>query len=80
MFNLVHSIADQELFEKHLCNQSSHCEKHERFPLRSCATTKSTPFAISEDEWDTKEDIGKSMKNALYVLRMPKAHTWLKQS
>ena len=32
----------------------------------SCATTKSTPFAVSQDEWDTKEDTDKSMKNALY--------------
>jgi len=28
-------------------------------------TTKSTPFVVSKDEWDTKEDPGKSMKNAL---------------
>ena len=34
----------------------------------SCATTKSTLFAVSKDEWDTKEDTGKSIKNALYVL------------
>ena len=31
----------------------------------SCATTKSTLFVVSKDEWDTKEDTGKSMKNAL---------------
>ena len=38
-----------------------------------CATAKLTPFAvISKDEWDTKEDTGKSMKNALYVLRYAK--------
>ena len=39
----------------------------------SRATAKSTPFAVSKDEWDTKET-GKSMKNALYVLYcgMPK--------
>ena len=29
-------------------------------------------FAVSKDEWDTKEDTGKSMKNALYVLRYVK--------
>ena len=34
-----------------------------------CATAKSTFFAVSKDEWDTKEGTGKSMKNALYVLR-----------
>ena len=40
----------------------------------SCATAKSTPFTVSKDEWDTKEDTGKSMKNALYVLRYAKRH------
>ena len=34
----------------------------------SCASAKSTPFPVSRDEWDTKGDTGKSMKNALYVL------------
>ena len=38
----------------------------------SHAIAKSTLFAVSKDEWDTKEDTSKSMKNALYVLRMPK--------
>ena len=40
----------------------------------SHATAKSTPFAVSKDEWDTKEDSGKFMKNALYVLRYAKWH------
>ena len=30
---------------------------------------KLMPFAVSQDEWDTKEDTGKSMKNALHILR-----------
>ena len=30
----------------------------------SRATAKSTPFAVSQDEWDKKEDTGESMKNA----------------
>ena len=30
---------------------------------------KSTLFAVSKDEWDTKEDTGMSMKKALHVLR-----------
>ena len=34
------------------------------------ATAKLTPFAISKDKSDTKEDTGKSMKNALYELVM----------
>ena len=46
--------------------------RYEGKPL--CATTKSTPFTISKDEWDTKEDTGESMKNALYVLRYAKRH------
>ena len=40
----------------------------------SRARTKSTPFPVSKDDWDTKEDTGKSMKNALYVLRYSKRH------
>ena len=40
----------------------------------SRAIAKSTLFAVSKDEWDTKEDTGKSMKNALYVLRYAKRH------
>ena len=35
----------------------------------SRAIAKLTLFAVSKDEWDTKEDTGKSMKNAMYVLR-----------
>ena len=26
-------------------------------------------FAVGKDEWNTKEDTGKSMKNTLYVLQ-----------
>ena len=40
----------------------------------SCVTAKLTPFPVSKDEWDTKEDTGKSMKNALYVLWHAKRH------
>ena len=69
MFNLLHSITNQELFKKHLCNQSIATMKNtDNFCYEgkpSCATTKSTPFAVSKDEWNTKEDAGKSMKNAL---------------
>jgi len=42
-------------------------------------TTKSTPFVVSEDEWDTKEGPGKSMKNVLYVLQCAEAHLGMKQ-
>ena len=40
----------------------------------SHATAKLTPFAVSQDEWDIKKDTGKSMKNALYVLRYSERH------
>ena len=40
----------------------------------SRAIAKSTLFTVSKDEWDTKEDTGKSMKNALYALRYAKRH------
>ena len=40
----------------------------------SHAIAKSTLFAVSKDEWDTKEDTGKSMKNALCVLWYAKRH------
>ena len=74
MFNPLHSSTNQELFKKHLCNQNSHYEKYGRFPLLRHTTAKSTLFAVSKDEWDTKEDTGKSMKNTLYVLRYSKRH------
>jgi len=38
----------------------------------SNATTKSTLFTISKDEW--KEGTGKLMKNELYVLQYVKRH------
>ena len=40
----------------------------------SRATAKLTLFAVSKDKWDTKEDTGNSMKNALYILRYTKKH------
>jgi len=33
-------------------------------------TQKLTLFVVSKDEWDTKEDTGKFMKNALHVQRL----------
>ena len=125
----LHSISNQELFVKHLCNSRIPKERnrathpnHINYRLKSevsvtlcyrlcstrytavrikncskstsaikittmkitddfCfkgkpsrATAKSTPFAVSKDEWDTKEDTGKSMKNVLYVLWYAKRH------
>ena len=129
MFNPLHSISNQELFEKHLYNPHIPKERnraarpnHINYRLKSkvsitlrcrlCSTrytavriknclkstsaieiatmkntdnfrfegkpsgarAKSTPFPVSKDEWDTKEDTGKSIKNALHVLRYAKRH------
>ena len=125
----LHSISNQELFIKHLCNPHIPIERnHAMCPnyinchlkseisitlhcwlcsthytavrIKNClkststfkiatmknrddfryegepsrATTKLTLFAVSKDEWDRKENTGKSMKNALYVLRYAKRH------
>jgi len=37
-------------------------------------TTKSTVFIVSKDEWNTKKDAGKSMKNTLYILLYAERH------
>ena len=79
MFNPLHSITNQELFEK-LClhtikittMKNTDDFRYEGKPSR--ATAKSTLSTVSKDEWDTKEDTGKSMKNALYVLQYAKRH------
>jgi len=58
--------------------KSSHYEKYGWFLITqrkpSRATTKLTFFTVSEDEWNTKEDTGKSLKNALQVLWYAKRH------
>ena len=41
---------------------------------RQSTEAKSTPFTVNKDEWDTKEDTGKSMKNALHVLQYAERH------
>jgi len=38
------------------------------------AITKLTLFTVSKDEWNTKEDTGKSLKNALDILWYAKRH------
>ena len=77
MSNPLHSNMNQELFEKHLCSQIATMKNMDDFCFEgkpSCARAKSTPFPVSKDEWDIKEDTGKSMKNTLYVLRYAKRH------
>ena len=129
MFNPLHSISNQELFEKHLYNprvpkkrnrvvRPNHINhrlksevsitlrcrlcstRYTAVQIKNClkststieiammknmddfhfegkpsrARAKLTPFPVSKDEWDTKEDTGTSMKNALHVLRYAKRH------
>jgi len=66
MFDSLHSSTNQELFGKHLCNQGSHYGKCGQFLVMqrkpSHTTTKLTLFTVSKDEWNTKEDTGKSLK------------------
>jgi len=72
VFNPLSTSTNQEVFEKQLCNQSSQYEKCRKFSVTngkpSHATTESTLFPVSKDEWNIKHGTGKSMKNALYVL------------
>ena len=112
---------NQELFKKHVCNQSSHYDNGAARSSIHCsslsalfnslhsntnqlestsvikvatmkntddllgiisivqkkpshATTKLMLFTVSKDEWNTKEDTGKSLKNTLDVLRYAKRH------
>ena len=78
MFDLLQSSTNQEVFEKHLCITSSHYEKYRWFLVAqrkpSRATTKLTLSPASKDEWNTKEDTGKSLRNALHVQRYAKRH------
>jgi len=50
MFNSLNSSSNQELFEKHLCNQGSHYEKYRQFPLHKGSQHVQTPnqcFSLS---------------------------------
>ena len=63
MLGLLHSSTNQEVFEKQFLVT-------QRKPSR--ATNKLMLFTVSKDEWNTKEDTGKSLKNALHVQRYAK--------
>jgi len=72
ILNLLHSSTNQELFEKHLCNQGSHYEKIQTISLTQRKPSRATTlYTVSKDEWNTKE---KSLKNALGVLQYAKRH------
>ena len=77
VFNPLHSSTNQELFEKYSAIKTATMKNTDDFCYEgkpSRAIVKSTLFAVSKDEWDTKEDTGNSMKNALYILRYAKRH------
>ena len=64
-------------FEKHLCYQGSHYEKYGLFRYVKEAITcnhQINVFTVSKDEWNTKKDTGKSIKNAVHVLWYAKRH------
>jgi len=63
IFNPLCSSTNQQMFKKNFCNQSSHYDFHYVWEP-SQAYHK---IDIFHSEWDTKEDPGRSMKNALYV-------------
>ena len=69
MLSPLHNSMNQELFFKSTSAIKAATMKntdnfhYEEKPSR--ATDNLTPFAASKEEWDTKEDTGKSMKNAL---------------
>ena len=62
MFNLLHSNMNQELFDKHLCNQGSHYKKHRQFGRDDfCyakeAITCNHQINVSKDEWNTRRTL-----------------------
>ena len=68
---------NQELLEKHLCNQSNHYKN---------TVTKGNYHVLPPDQhklnkWNTQEETSKSMKNALYIqlyCGMPTGTSWAK--
>jgi len=56
-----------KLFKENFCNQSSYYENYGWFLLLMEAITCLRLFVVNKDKCNTKEDTGKSMKNALYV-------------
>jgi len=76
MFKLLHSSTNWQLLEKLFCNQSDYYEK---YWLWKEAITNLTLFAVSKDEWHTKEDTGKSIKNGLCAC-MPNSTSWVEET
>ena len=58
---MLHILNQLHSSMNHLCNQSNHYEKY------SYAKEATTKYFLLY-KWNTKEDTGKSMNNAFYVL------------
>ena len=68
LFNSLHGSTNQELFEKCLCIQDSHYEQFLVMQRKPSVCNYQMLFTVSKDEWNTKKDTGKSLKNALDIL------------
>ena len=68
MFDPLHSITNQELFESTYAIKVATMKNMDDFHYEkkpSHATAKLTLFAVSKDEWNTKEDTGKYIDSML---------------
>ena len=63
----INSVAMQNIAGNKHNGQHSHREATSRY-------CKSTSCVVSEKNWNTKDDKGKSMVRALYVLQLAKRH------
>jgi len=62
---------ESQTVQKAPLNQSNHYEKYRQFPLCKESHYVLPPNQLSKDEWNTKEDTSKSMRNTLYVPKPP---------
>ena len=89
MFNQLHSTANQELYEKHLCNQSGHYEKYKwhhpclsiiewkvKYPLRFVVSYDYVAVQIKNFWKAPKLATLKNMDNLCYT---KEAITWYHQ-
>ena len=67
-FQIINQVSNHDMISNHI--QICEGVTHHMLPMPATLTLST----VSKDEWDTKEDTGKSMKNALYVLRYAKRH------
>jgi len=68
---------NQELYKKHLVIKVDTIKITDDFGYAKEAHHvyhQIDAFYVSKDKWNTNEDTGKSLKNALYVLRYAKRH------